>query len=123
MANTVLVPKGTNKALSREARTEALSSASYLRGKTKNKAPQRAKHEVAITLLLNSSNTKLTPHGGATRLTSPNKVNVPDKVILKSLKKRSFKARGLQLEPSCLVSKQDRVSLANTDLREFLTNK
>ena len=61
------------------------------------------------------------PHDGATHLTSPSEVNAPDKVILKS--KRSFKARVLQPEPSLPVSKQGRVSLDNTDLREFLTNK
>ena len=114
----------TSPALSRGARTKALFSDSYLRCKVQNKAPQRAKREVALTSPPKSSEAKLAPHRGATRLSLPSKVNiVDDKVIIKSPKAKSFKARGLQLEPSRPVSKQDRVSLANTDLREFLTNK
>ena len=39
-ANTVPVPKGTNKVLSREAGTETLCNAKYLCNKAKSKAPQ-----------------------------------------------------------------------------------
>ena len=116
MANTMPVLKGTNKVLSRKAGTEALNSASYVHYKAKNKAPQRAKSEVTMTSLPKSSSAKFAPCGGATRLTSLREVNITDKVISKSPKKRSLKARGLQPD-------QPRVSLANTDLREFLTNK
>ena len=124
VANTRPVPNGTNPALSHGARIEALFSASYLRRKVQNKAPQRAKHEVAVTSPPKSSEAKLVPHRRATRLTSPSGVNIADdKVIFKSPKARNFKARGFQPEPSRPLSKQDHVSLANTDLREFLTNK
>jgi len=105
VANTRPVPFGTNPALSHRARTEALFSASYLRRKVQNKAPQRAKREVAVTSPPKSSEAKLTPHRGATHLTSPSEVNIADyKVIFKSRKARSFKARGLQSEPSRPVS-------------------
>jgi len=114
VANTVPVPKGTNKVLSREAGTEALYSAKYLRSKTKSKAPQHAKSEVTMTLLPKFSGAKLVSCGRATRLTSPSEDNITDKVIFKSPKNRSLKARGLQPEQPLQV---------NTDLREFLTNK
>ena len=81
VANTAPVPKGTNKVLSRGGGTEALCSAKYLRSKVKSKAPQRAKSEVTKTSLPKASSAKLAPYGGATRLTSPNKVNMTDKVI------------------------------------------
>jgi len=123
VANIAPVPKGTNRDLSREAETKTLCSAIYLHCKAKNKAPQRAKSEVTITSLPKSSSAKLAPYGRATQLTSPSEVNMTDKVILKSPKNRSFKARGLQPKQSLQVSKQDGVSLVNTDLREFQTNK
>ena len=70
---------------------------------------------------------KPAPGGRATRLTLPSEININDKVIFKSPKNRSLKARGLQPEQpntrSLQVSEQDRVSLVNTDLQEFLTNK
>jgi len=123
VANIVPVPKGTNRVHSREAGTEALCSACYLRGKAKSKAPQHAKSEVTITSLPKSSSAKLASHDRTTRLTSLSKVNMTNKVIFKSPKNRSLKARGLQPEQSLQVSKQDSISLVNTDLREFLTNK
>jgi len=116
IANTEPVLKGTSKVLSCKAGTEALSSASHLRYKVKNKAPQRAKSEDTMTLLPKSPNAKFTPRGGATRLTSPIEVNTTNKVISESPKSISLKARGLQ-------SKQPHTSLTNTDLRKFLTNK
>ena len=39
VANTALLPKGTDRVLSRKAGTEALGSTTYLRYKVKNKAP------------------------------------------------------------------------------------
>jgi len=42
VANTALVPQGTNKVFNHKAGTKALSSASHLRFKAENKAPQRA---------------------------------------------------------------------------------
>jgi len=123
VANTAPVPKGTNKVLSREIGTEARCSAKYLRSKAKSKAPQRAKSKVTMTLLPKFSGAKLASCGGATRLTSLSEVNITYKVIFKSPKNRNLKARGLQPEQPLQVSKQDRVSLVNTDLREFLTNK
>ena len=115
VTNIATVPKGTNRVLSHKARTEALYSASYLCRKPKNKATQRAKSKVTIALLPKSFSAKLAPHGRATCLTSPSEVNITDKVISKSPKNRSLKARGLQ-------SEQPRVSLVNT-LREFLNSK
>ena len=76
-----------------------------------------------MTSLPKFSSAKLVPYDGAPRLTSPSEVDITDKVIFKSPKNISLKARGLQPEQSLQVSKQDRVSLVNTDLREFLTNK
>ena len=61
IANAAPVPKGTSKVLSRKAGTEALSSASHLRYKVKNKAPQRAKSEVTMTSLPKSPSAKFTP--------------------------------------------------------------
>ena len=116
VANTASVPKGTSKVLSHKVGTEVLTSASHLRYKAENKTPQRAKSEVTITLLPKFSSAKFGPRGGATHLTSPSEVNTTDEVISKSTKSRSLKARGLWPE-------QPRVSLVNTDLREFLTNK
>jgi len=69
------IANGTSKVLSRKAGTEALSSASHLRYKAKNKAPQRAKSEVTMTSLPKSPSAKFTPRDGATRLTSPCEVN------------------------------------------------
>jgi len=120
VTNIATVPKGTNRVLSHKARTEALYSASYLCRKPKNKATQRAKSKVTIALLPKSFSAKLAPHDRATRLALPSEVNMTDKVIFKSPKNRSFKARSLQPEQSLQISKQDHV---NTDLREFLTNK
>ena len=79
VANIAPVPKGTNKVLSREAGTEALSSAKYLGSKTTSKAPQRAKSKVTMTSLIKSSSAKFAPYGGATRLTSPSKVNITNR--------------------------------------------
>jgi len=123
VANTAPVPKSTNRVLSRKAGTEALGSASYLRYKVKNKAPQRAKTEVTMTSLPKFSSAKFEPCGRATRLISPSEFNITDKLISKSPKNRSLKVRGLQPEQPLQISKQDRVRLVNTDLREFLTNK
>jgi len=58
VANTVLVPKSTSKVLSRNTGTEVLSSASHLRYEAENKAPQRAKSEVIMTLLSKSSSAR-----------------------------------------------------------------
>ena len=69
-----------------------------------------------MTSLPKPSSVKFAPRGGATRLTLLSEVNTNNKVISKSPKSRSLKARGLRPE-------QSRVSLVNTDLREFLTNK
>jgi len=76
-----------------------------------------------MTSLPKSSSAKFARYDGATRLTSPDKVNITDKVIFKSPKNRNLKARSLQPEQSLQVSKQDCVSLVNNDLWEFLTNK
>ena len=116
VANATLVPKSTSKVLSRKAETKALSSANHLNYKAENNAPQRAKSEVAMTSLPKSSSVKFAPCGGATRLTSPSEVNTNDEVISKSHKSKSLKARGLRPEEPC-------VSVVNTNLREFLTNK
>jgi len=98
VANAVSVSKGTNKIPNCEAETEALCSAKYLRNKARSGAPLRAKSEVTMTSLPKFSGAKLAPGGGATCLTSPSEVNIIDKVIFKSLKNRSLKARGLQPE-------------------------
>ena len=95
VANTAPVRKGTNKVLSRTAGTEALTSASHLRYKAKNKAPHRAKSEVTVTSLSKYSSAKFAPCGGATHLTSPSEVNTTDKVISELPKSRSFKAKSL----------------------------
>ena len=58
VANTAPVPKGTSKVLSCKAGTEALTSASHLRYKAENKAPQCAKSEVIMTSLSKYSSTK-----------------------------------------------------------------
>ena len=76
-----------------------------------------------MTSLPKFSSAKLASCGGATHLASPTEVNITDKVIFKSPKNKSLKARGLQPEQPLQVSKEDHVSLVNTDLREFLTNK
>jgi len=123
VANTAPVPKGTNIVLSREAETEALCNAKYLHSKAKSKAPQRAKNELTMTSLPKFSGAKLASCSGATRLTSPREINIIDKVISNSPKNRSLEARGLQPEQLLQISKQDCVSLVNTNLREFLTNK
>ena len=102
--------------VSHMAGTEALSSASHLRYKVKNKAPQRAKSEVTMTSLPKSPCAKFMPRDGAARLTLPSEVNTTDKVISEPPKSRSLKARGLRPE-------QPRVSLVNTNFWEFLTNK
>ena len=60
VAITGPVPNGTNQALNRGVRIEALFSASYLRRKVQNKAPQRATREVAVT----------SPPGLSSRLTA-----------------------------------------------------
>jgi len=123
VANAALISKGTNNIPSCEA--EALYSAKYLRRKAESKAPLRAKSEVTMTSLPKSSDAKFAPGGGATRITPRSEVNIPDEVIFESPKNRSLKARALQPEQSNTqsfqVSKQDRVSLVNTDLREFST--
>ena len=107
IANAVLVFKSTTKIssrtaealcsakyFSRKAGTEALCSARYLRCKAE--APLCAKSEVTMTSLPKSSDAKLAPYGGATRLTSPSEIDITDKVIFKSPKNRSLRVRGLQ---------------------------
>ena len=126
IANAALVPKGTNKVLSREAGTEALCSAKYLRSKARSRSPLHVKGEVTISLLPKSSGTKFAPGGGATSITPPSEVNKTDKVIFKSPKNRSLivvPQPEQQNTRSSRVSVQDRISLVDTDLREFLTNK
>ena len=125
IANTTSVSKGTNKIPSREA--DSLCSAKYLRRKAESKALFHAKSEVTMTSFPKSSDAKFAPDDGATRITPPSEVNITNEVIFESPKDRSLKARGLQPEQSntqsLQVSKQYWVSLVNTDLREFLTNK
>ena len=60
VANAALVPKGTSKVLNRKAGTEALSSASHLRYKVENNAPQRAKCEVISSQNLPVLSSRLT---------------------------------------------------------------
>ena len=98
VANTAPVPKGTNKVLSREAGTEVLRSAKYLHSKVKSKVPRRAKSEVIMTSLPKFFGDKLTSCARATHLISPSEINITDKVIFKSPKNRSLKARGLHPE-------------------------
>jgi len=116
------IPKGTNKVPNREAGTEALCSANYLRRKAKNKASLRAKGEVTTTSLPRSSGAKFALGAGATSIAAPSKANTIDEVISKSLvvENMSLNARVLQLEQpstqSPRVSVRDRVSLVNPDL-------
>ena len=58
LANTASIPQGTSEVLSRKTGTKALSSASHLRYKGANKAPQRA-------LLSKSANAKSVLQSGA----------------------------------------------------------
>jgi len=92
VAYAALAPKGTNKVLSRKARTKALCSANHLRRNAKIKAPLCAKSEATTASLPALSSVKLALGGRTKRLASSSEANATDGVVLTSpaIKKRSF---------------------------------